>query len=393
MGRSSILMWGAVALLAGCSGTPELTTGTGGTGGGTGTGGATLFLGSGSGATFQDGVIGLSSSSLSAGGTTTLQVSLVNEAGTFYTTATTITFSSPCQTQNLATIAVTGVTPASPMVTTSTGTVSATYTATGCTGADVITATATPNGQSLTATGTVTVAAAGMAGSIAFVPRTASLGLNGAGRAVGAAASTATFRVLNASGGPRAGVPVTFALNSGVDGVSIAPSTAVTDADGQVQTSISSRSAAASVRVRATTAVHNGTISTESDPLCSLESPGAMGSDGVTIPSGNHANFSPAPGASLALDAKGAAVTFAIADDNNLPMPAGTTVAASLAGSAGMIAGPNTYDWPCASPAGGAQFTFNVLPPSTGTASGNLILTVTTPDGNATTALYSLRPK
>lgn len=384
MGRLSILMWAGVALLAGCSGTPELTTGTGGTGGG-GTGGTTLFLGSGSGATFQAGVINISSTALSAGGTTTLQVNLVNQAGALYTSATKITFSSPCQTHNLATIAVNGVTPASPTITTSSGTVSATYTATGCTGADLITATATPNGQSLTATGTVTVAAAAAAGAIAFVPVTPAISQKGAGRAGGSAPSTVLFKVLDASGGPRAGAAVTFALNSNLDGVSVAPSTAVTDASGEVQASVSGRTVGSAVRVMATVeAANNGTISTESEALCSAGS--------IVPPSGSHANFSPAPGASFSLGAKGAAVTVTIADDNNQPMPAGTTVAASLAGAAGTIAGSTTYDWPCTSPAGGAQFTFNVLPPSTGTASGNLILTVTTPDGIATTAFYALRP-
>src|ERR1700733_10415573 len=175
MRRLSIIALMAAALTAGCGGGSQTISGAGSTGGtgtgtGTGTGGTTttLSMGSGTGASFQSGVLAISTKSLSAGGSTSLQVELVDQTGALYTTATAITFSSPCQAQGLATIVATGVSPASPTVTTTTGSASATYSATGCSGSDVITATASANSQTLSATGTVTVAQAAI-GSISFI--------------------------------------------------------------------------------------------------------------------------------------------------------------------------------------------------------------------------------
>jgi uncharacterized protein YfiM (DUF2279 family) len=72
-------------------------------------------------------------------------------------------------------------------VTTTTGTASATYVATGCSGNDVITATATANSQSLSATGTVSVQQAAI-GSIQFISATpAQITLKGVGSAGGSA--------------------------------------------------------------------------------------------------------------------------------------------------------------------------------------------------------------
>src|ERR1700677_4106988 len=141
MRRLSIMTAAAIVLLAGCSGSKNFggtgtSTGTGTTGTGTGTTTTTLSLGSGTGSSFQSGVVAISTTSLSAGGSTSLQVSLVDQTGAFYPTPTATPFSPPCQTQGLAPITATGVTPASPTVTTTTGTASATYVATGCSGSD-----------------------------------------------------------------------------------------------------------------------------------------------------------------------------------------------------------------------------------------------------------------
>ena len=87
-------------------------------------------------------------------------------------------------------------------VTSSTGTIDATYTAKGCSGPDVITATAAVASANLTATGTVTVAAATI-GSIQFESATpASIGLKGTGLNE---TSTVVFKVVDSTGGARAG--------------------------------------------------------------------------------------------------------------------------------------------------------------------------------------------
>jgi hypothetical protein len=327
MHRLLLIACASAVLLAGCSGDKNLaaaTTGSGaGGGGGTGTGGGgtgtttTLSLGSGTGSSFQAGMMAISTTSLSAGGSTSLQVSLVDQTGALYTTPTAITFSSPCAGQGLATIAATGVTPASPTVTTSTGTASATYVATGCSGSDVITASASANSQTLTATGTVTVAQAAI-GSIAFISaKPSNITLKGVGSAGGSATSTVIFKVLDTSGGPRAGATVTFALNTSVGGITMAPATAVTDANGQVQTIVSGGTVATTVRVTATTTASGGNISTESNALTvstgiptshnislavSCQNVEAWGYDGVTVP-----------------------VTISMTDRFSNPVPDGTT--------------------------------------------------------------------
>jgi hypothetical protein len=204
---------------------------------------------------------------LSAGGSTSLQVSLVDQNGNPYTTPSSITFNSPCAAQGLATIVATGSSPASPTVTTSTGTASATYVATGCSGSDVITASTTANGQSLTATGTVTVAQAAI-GSISFISATpANVTLKGVGSIGGSSTSTIIFKVLDTSGGPRAGATVTFSLNTSVGGITISPTSAVTDANGEVQTIVSAGTVATTVRVTASTPANGASISTESNAL------------------------------------------------------------------------------------------------------------------------------
>ncbi len=269
----------AAALLAGCSGTSSLnggsSSGSGGSGGsGSGSGGGgktTLSMGSGNGSSFQTGVIGITTTSLSAGGSTTLQVSIVDQTGALYTQSVTITFNSPCASNHLATIVATpasGGTPASASVTTTTGSASATYSATGCSGTDNITASATANSQSLTATGSVTVMAAAI-GSIQFISATPSqITLKGVGSSGGSSTSTVVFKVVDTSGGPRAGATVNFSLNTQVGGIMLSPASAMSDANGNVQTIVSSGTVATTVRVTATTTAASGSsISTQSNAL------------------------------------------------------------------------------------------------------------------------------
>src|SRR5690349_1398020 len=80
-----------------------LNSGGGGGGGTTTTGSnATVLMGSGSGASFVSGTLGLTSGTLSAGGSTTVTVNLQYSNGTPYTTTTIVTFISPCFQSNLA---------------------------------------------------------------------------------------------------------------------------------------------------------------------------------------------------------------------------------------------------------------------------------------------------
>jgi hypothetical protein len=331
MRRLSIMALVAAGLLAGCGGGSQTITGAGsGTGTGTGgTGGTTTYsMGNGSGAGFQAGIIHLSSANVSAGGTARLDVTIVDQTGTLYTgAAVTVTFNSPCVAQGFATIVPSGSSIAGPnpgTVVTSTGSVSATYTAKGCSGADVITASATVGTTSLTATGTVTVAAASV-GSIQFMSATpVTIGLKGTGLGE---TSTVIFKVVDSTGGARPGVSVSFSLNTTVGGITLSPATATSGSDGTVQTVVSSGTQHTSVRVTATIA--SPALSTQSSVLTVTTGlPSAAGfSIAVGAPSYASSGQACANVEAYGTDGVTVPVTVRLSDRYNNPAPDGTSVA------------------------------------------------------------------
>jgi len=361
MRKVSMILWLGALLLAGCGGSSTSLKGTGCTSDCTTT---TLQMGSGSGSSFDPGAIAVATKSLSAGGSTSLQVSVVDQTGAAYTTPTAITFNSPCVGEGLATITAMGTSPASATVTTSTGLASATYVAAGCSGSDVITATATANSQSLSASATVTVAQAAI-GSIQFISATPSnITLKGVGSAGGSATSTVVFKVLDTSGGPRADATVTFALNTTVGGISISPTSGTTDANGQVQTIVSGGTVATTVRVTASTVAGSSTISTESNSL----------TVSTGIPTSN--NISLAVGSSTvcpnveAWDRDNVTVPILVSmtDRFSNPVPDGTTV--NFQTTLGGIAATCQTGTPTAA-AGSGQCTINWTSKAPYTVNGN----------------------
>lgn len=357
MGKfASMAAVGLCALALGaCGGGNKLdggaTTAGGSTGGSTGgtTGGttSTFSMGNGSGASFQPGVIGITNTSLSAGGTTSLSVTIVDQTGTLYTgTSVTVTFNSPCIAQGLATVAASGSTTAgsSPQtVQTSTGSVSATYTAKGCSGSDVITATATVSSANLTATGTVTVAAAAV-GSIQFESATPStIGLKGTGLGE---TSTVIFKVVDATGGARPGVNVTFSLDSTVGGLTLSPASATSAADGTVQTVVSSGTAHTSVRV--TAAIASPALTTESSVLTVTTGIPSSNAFSIAVGVANYgatSNTLACPNVETwGIDGVIVPVTVRLADRYNNPAPDGTAVTFTTNGGhvVGSCATPTT---------------------------------------------------
>ena len=225
-------------------------------GGGTPT---SVSMGSGTGAQFQAGVLGVANPQLAPGGSTSLQAVLQQSDGTLYTQPATINFSSPCAAQGLANI--------TNPVQTSSGIANATYAATGCSGSDVITATATIGGAPVSANATVSVAA-GVIGSIVYVSATpTNIALRGTGSSSHPETSTVIFRVLDQAGGPRIGSTVNFALNTTVGGISVSPTSAQSDANGNVQTVVQGGTVATSVRVTATVQNVTPVLSTQSNQL------------------------------------------------------------------------------------------------------------------------------
>lgn len=281
-----------------------------------GGGSTTVQMGSGTGASFQPGMIAVSNANLSAGGSTSLQVVLQQSDGTLFTQAASITFNSPCVAQGLASVT-------SP-VQTSTGIASTTYTASGCNGSDVITATATIGGNPLSASGTVTVAAA-VIGSIVFESATpTNIALRGTGGAGRPETSTVVFRVLDQSGGPRSGADVQFALNTTVGGLASSPTSGQTDANGRVQTVVQAGTVATSVRVTATVLNTTPQISTQSGQLTVTTGIPDQDSFSLSVLCPNVEAWS--------RDGVQVPVTARLADRFNNPVPDGTAVTLNTEG-------------------------------------------------------------
>jgi Bacterial Ig-like domain (group 1) len=219
----------------------------------------TVTMGCGVGANFQAGVLCVANANLSAGASTTLTATLQQSDGSLYTQNAEVSFTSTCVAQNTASLT-------SP-VSTSTGLATTTYVARGCSGADVITATATVGGTPVSATGTVTIAPSAV-GEIIYVSATPpNMALRGTGTPSNPETSTVVFQVNAAGGGVRPGATVNFSLNTTVGGITLTPTTAVSDANGRVQTVVRGGTVATAVRVTATVQNVTPTLAVQSNQL------------------------------------------------------------------------------------------------------------------------------
>ena len=344
-------------LLSACgggAGSGRIGGSTGGVGGGTTgstTGGATtggtstpnLQMGTLVGGTFTAGAMLIGQTPLAAGGASGLRVDVVdlNAGNALYTAAPiSVVFNSSCISQGLATVT-------SPVVT-STGSASSTYVARGCSGSDTISATATANGQSLSASGAITVQPAAL-GSLRFVDaKPTMIGVRGAGQTE---ASTLVFQLLDATGGPVVNRAITFSLNTSVGGVTINPVSGNTDNSGNIQTTVSSGTVPTVVRVTAATVnpANGQTISTQSSGL--VISTGIPDQDSFSLSVATH-NLE-----GDNQDGITATVTARLADRFNNPVFDGTAVSFTTEG--GSI-GPS-----CTTLAGACSVTFTTQNPRT----------------------------
>ena len=292
-----------------------------------GTGSVTVQMGSPAGAAFAPNVIAASSTTLSAGGSASLQVVLQQSDGTLYTQSAIINFSSICAAQNFATL--------TPSVTTTTGIATATYVASGCSPTDTVTATATVGGRALSASVTLNVAAAAI-GSIRFVSATPQIiALKGLGSTALPESSTVIFKVLDQSGNPRPGAVVNFNLNTAVGGVGLLNAnaqgiaTATADANGNVSATVQSGTVATPVRVTAVVQGVSPAISTQSSAL--TISTGIPAQNGFSLAVACH-NVE-----AWQLDGVQVQVTARLSDRFSNPVPDGTAV--SFFAEGGQIAG------------------------------------------------------
>lgn len=203
--------------------------------------------------------LSVGASPLSALGTTSLSITVLDGNGSPYSTPVDVSFSSVCSASGKATI--------SSPITTVAGVATSNYVDQGCANTDTITASLTLGGTTLSKTATIVVNPAS-AGSIQFVSATpTNIALKGTGGAGLQENSTVKFKVVNASGTAVPSVSVDFTLSTAVGGITMGPTTAISDASGEVSTVVNSGTVATAVRVFATVTGSNPVLTTQSDQM------------------------------------------------------------------------------------------------------------------------------
>jgi len=199
-------------------------------------------IGNGSGAGFSNGILAVGLSPISARGTTSVRASLVDDSGALYTTPVTVNFTSYCAAQGTAEID----TPR----TTAGGIATTTYTATGCVGDDVVTATATTDSGEIAASAVVSVQAPDI-GSIEFVSATPNrIVLSGTGGANRSETARLTFRIVDEYGDPLPNRDVSFVISPA--SAVLVQSNGVSDGQGLVDTVVRAGTTRTTVVVTAT---------------------------------------------------------------------------------------------------------------------------------------------
>lgn len=275
----------------------------------------TISLGNGSGSAFQSGVLGLgigSGATLSAGGQTTVNVTIANQNGELQTAAISnpieVTFTSGCVSSGQANFSAA-------TVDTVTGGASVIYTDQGCGVApDGTTDTITASALGSSASATLDIAP-DTVNQVQFVSVDPSeLFLAGTG---GQETAVVTFRVRGQLGGPVVGANVNFSLSTQVGGLNLATTTGVTNSSGEVSVTVQSGSVPTSVRVIATE-VSSG-ISTISDGL--TVATGIADSDNFSVVA-NILN----PECWTGVQGGNVSVTAFVGDVFNNPVPDGSVV-------------------------------------------------------------------
>ncbi|GLS25861.1 hypothetical protein [Marinibactrum halimedae] len=206
-----------------------------------------IRIGNGTGASFQEGALGAEETSLPAGGSTTLIVNFVDGDGEAITSAVDVSFTSDCFANGISTFSATSIT------TNTSGFGTVQYTANGCSGTDVVTASATVDNENLGASVTLSIEADTVL-AVEFVSATPEqISLKGLG---GTETSQVVFRLTGELGASIIGEQVTFELNTDVGGVTLTSTEGETDNNGEVSTVVQSGTVPTSLEV---TATHAGT--------------------------------------------------------------------------------------------------------------------------------------
>ena len=270
-------------------------------------------IGTGSGSTFTAGALLVSNATLSAGGTTTISATIVDaDNGNAKVVSQTygVVFTSICSEADPAKASF-----SRDSSVTSSGEVSVTYEAQGCTGTDIISfklysAVQGSTGGSADSIDTTSVLAAATGtivvqppevGAITYVETSdPAISISAIGNPVLPKLTTVTFKVLDQTNNPIDRKDVSFELTNTTGGVSLALAEGTTNEDGIVKAVVLAGTTHAVTSVRATTLANDGVtkISTDSQPISvttgivdqdsfsvAIEAfnPGAFNVDGVKV--------------------------------------------------------------------------------------------------------------
>jgi len=282
----------------------------------------TPSIGTGTGDSYQEGVLNISSTSLSAGGSTQITATIVDAGNSnkkIVSEEYTIVFNSSCSSDGRAEFS-------KEEVTTSSGEITVTYTAKGCSGEDFLTFGLYPSGLAVSgnrlavASGLLTVAPAEV-GSLGFVEASSSaVSIKTIGNNVLPKTSVLTFRVSDTSGNPVANKEVGFALTNTAGGISLALDSSVTNENGEVNAVVLAGTVHAVTYVIATTFATDGvtSISTSSLPVSVTTGLPDQDSFDIAVDTFNPASY----------DYNGELVNVVVyaSDHFNNPVPDGTVI-------------------------------------------------------------------
>lgn len=227
-----------------------------GNGGGTTDGGdgpLDLAVGNGSGSSFQQGILSLGLTELAANGTTGVEVTVVNRLNNnalYVGGSVDVEFSSSCS------LRANPLAVFSPATRTGRGTITTSYTAEGCSGEDLITASVSRDGAIVgTASATVTIESELVGYIQSGVPTPSIIAIKELGTESLPSISRVPFTVRDRSGNPVEGQEVTFSIDTAVAGVELIRTSAVTNSEGRVNAIVQSGTVHTGFRVRAETEV------------------------------------------------------------------------------------------------------------------------------------------
>lgn len=250
---------------------------------------------------------------LAAGATALISIE-ISKDGELYTTPLTVEFSSGCVGSGQALIDET--------VTSIGGFARSTYRPLTCVGGDIITATVITGGDTVSANTTINVSPANI-GFLQFVEVTEPvISLKGTGGADRTEISEVTFKLVDSNGNDLASRTVNFELSTAVGGITLGTASAITNASGEVTTSVQSGSIATPVRVIASSEeeVDGNTVIVTAPSDILVVSTGIADQNSFSL---SRSIFNPH---ALNVDGNTVSVNARLADHFNNPVPDGTAV-------------------------------------------------------------------